>query len=298
MNKPVPFPLMNHYAPKTDVLDRICAYAHFDENDDYKEGQSLFRRNIAETFEDVEGDDHPLWHADFRLAVSEWDARPKVAGVSLFDDASNLTRMDWTAHERAFGFLPAEKRGKVLVNYGPSGTGKTVSARWLQDCRALPEGEIVPAFVTSAEFAEFGAYKNKAVKLVEVLKGVQMRFNPKRDFKDIVPARRCASVIDGIAGEKLSVSETFALLAAIEGCTDRGEYDLILTTPQNTREAFAAQLPGGAAKEAIIARLNERGTFIAYRPDRVGACPWIADEHYNLREPYALPASRDEEYHA
>jgi len=281
MSKKIPFPLVSNCKPDSNLFHLTTRYENHP-----------FCKNIAETFEDDDLNDIPLYDAAFRRAVPEWVTRPKIADLTS-EDGNTKMRIDWAAHETAFGLLPApaydeRTRGHVLVLLGPGRVGKTVSARWIQDSRALLECEIVPAWVTSAEFADYGAYKNKAIKLVDVLRGVRKQYNPKKEESYELSDTRCISVIDGICGDKLSACETFALLSAIEGATDRSEFDLILTTPQNSRESFSDQLAVGEAGIGIVNRLNECGDFVAYKSDRAGICPWVTTD-YEVREPYALP---------
>lgn len=283
---------MSDYNPKKSVLDRMCDYDPITFKDNDEDGQTLFCKDIDEKDTDDDDDDLKeffIYSKAWRQAVQEWTARPKV---EVFEDCP--TNIDFTAHETAFGLVALAdeqvgiKRGAVLVHYGSGHAGATVSARWISDTRALLSRNKVPAWVTAAEFADFGAFKNKAVKLVSELRGVKKRYDEKAAKDEEDCADRCISVIDGIGGDKLTPSETFALLSAIEGCTDRAEYDLIITTPCATPADFIAKFAGGAVANGIVTRLNERGRFIAFKADRVGACPWITED-YEVVEPYGLP---------
>lgn len=287
--KPIHFPLCRDFNRKADLNDRISFYQNLDDEDQKVKIQ--FGEDLNETSTDNNGDQFHHLHLNFRRAVSEWHDRPKV---SCTDDD---LKIDWVAHEKAAGALEehhspdGEGRGKVFIFLGPR-AGKSVSARWLSDIHALREKVLVPAWITGAEFSAMGAYKNQAVKLVEALRGVR-REHSKEYLKyegeaDDLAKKRCVSVLDGIGCEKLSATETAALFVAVEACTDLGEYDLIVTTPAPTLEAFIDQLAGGVPANGIKARLIEQGGFVEFKASRVGRCPWI-NEAGKLIAPYALP---------
>ncbi len=297
--KPIYFPLCTDFSDaKGDIHKRLWRYT--ESHCASSKNDLLFSRDLNHKLTDDEGDEHYTLDAAWRRAVLEWHRRPKIHPSWTGDRDEDLTQLDWLAYEKMAAAVAnaGAGRGRVFIAFGQGRTGKTVGARWISDIKTVlrADNDIVPAFLTAAEFADFGTYRSRAVKLVETLQGVRRAYGKEHEKKynetyEIVSFRPC-SVIDGLAADKLSATETGALLAAIEASTDRGEFDLIMTTPQNTAEGFIAQLAAGPNAIQIVNRVNEQAVFIEFKSERVGRCPWF-DDSYNLLPPYALPDDDD-----
>lgn len=215
-------------------------------------------------------------------AVHRWVKRPKLDPVKI--------KMDWTAYEKAFAKIPDSQAfgddltdavRQVFVLFGTGRSGKTVSARWLSDCFLFrAEHASIPAFVTAAKFYEYGRYPSKAAGLVQELQGVGQE-------RCVSSNELAFSVIDGIGDKRLSVTEVFALMSAIEGCTDQLEYGLIVTTRAPTSAAFLANVQTCPDGDRVAEILADRGIFVQFKTDRIAACPFM-DAKHNLLEPYEV----------